>query len=75
METDLGVALLYSVRDSLIQSYCRSYRQHRAFIKWCATMRIVETMELCVFGAYPKEDITVPLTRHKPQRPEPQEPW
>lgn len=38
-------------------------------------MRIVETMELCVFGAYPKEDITVPLTRHKPQRPEPQEPW
>ena len=38
-------------------------------------MRIVENMELHVFGAYTKEDITVPLTRQKHQRPEPQEPW
>lgn len=43
METDLGVALLSSVRDSLIWRVTAGHCQHRAFIKHCATMHIVQS--------------------------------
>lgn len=62
METDLGVALLYSVRDSLKWRVTASrYHQHRSFIKHCVLMHIVQSMELCVFGAYTKNVTLTPI--------------
>lgn len=44
METDLGVALLSSVRDSLIWRVTAGHCQHGAFIKHCVTMHIVQSL-------------------------------
>lgn len=56
METDLGVALLYSVRDSLIWRVTAGQYQRRVFIRCCAG---VQSMECRVFGAHIED---IPLT-------------
>lgn len=55
METDLGVALLSSVRDSLIWRVTAGHCQHGAVIKHRATMHVVQSLDGAVFGAYTKD--------------------
>lgn len=61
METDRGVALLHSARDSLI---CRvpagRYRQHVACTECGAVTHVVQ--ELCIFGGYAKNITWMPVS-------------
>lgn len=52
METDLGVAVLRSGRDSLIWRVTAGhYHRQRAFIKCFAPIDVVQSLGLCVWGA------------------------
>lgn len=71
METDLGVALLNSVRDSLIWRVTAGHYPHRAFIKPYATMPVL-SLDGTLIGAYTTNTTLTPINTN--QAPPPQAP-
>lgn len=60
METDLGVALLSRVRDSLIWSYCRSLSTRSLYSVLCFDAYSTELRWNSVFGANTRDILSTP---------------
>lgn len=65
METDLGVALLHSVRDSLIWRVTAGRINTEPLLSVVLQCILYKTWSSVFFGAYTKEDITLTPIKHK----------